>query len=462
MKHDFKKLKMVDREPSISIGVVTGVQKVDFELKGEFIGSDGALFNAGSYLATDGSGLIEISDAGGNRLGAYSEFQLTPADPGFSFIIHDVLIGIDFHWERKEVEEFQGRLRIKRDSAAASLIVINEITIESYLISVISSEMSARSHPELLKAHSIIARSWLLAQLEQWKRPRETASISAKRDGDLKQLIRWYDRENHTEFDICAYDHCQRYHGVTKATSQSVFESVRSTHGQVLTYDGVLCDARYAKSCGGMTESYSAAWNDEDIPYLAVSYDGESFPAGYHLPLSDEINAEAWIRNSPPAFCHTNDRNILNKILPDFDQETTDFYRWRVVLKQEELRELLRKKLEVDFGAVLRLDPAERGRSGRIIKLKITGERETMIIGKELEIRRALSPSHLYSSAFVIEAGEDRPPSQFTLIGAGWGHGVGLCQIGAALMAERGYNYERILAHYYRGAELQTLYKGAD
>jgi stage II sporulation protein D len=455
-------LKTIDREPSISIGLMTGVPKVSFELKGKFAGSDGARFNAGSYLAKAESGRIEIIDSGGNRAGVYSEFQLTPADPGSSFVIHDVLIGIDFHWERKEVEEFQGGLRIKLDSTAASLIVINEIAVESYLISVISSEMSASAHPELLKAHSIISRSWLLAQLEQWKRPHQAASISAKREGDARQLIRWYDRENHAEFDICAYDHCQRYHGITKATSRSVFDSVRSTRGQVLAYDGMLCDARYSKSCGGMTESYSAAWNDEDIPYLAVSYDGESFPAGYHLPLSDEGNAEEWIRNFPPAFCNTNDRDILNKILPDFDQETADFYRWRVVLEQEELQDLLRKKLAIDLGAILRLDPVERGRSGRIIKLRITGERETMIIGKELEIRRALSRSHLYSSAFVVEAGEGPPPSHFTLIGAGWGHGVGLCQIGAALMAERGYNYRQILAHYYHGAELQTLYQGVE
>ncbi len=454
------KLQMIDREPSISIGLMTGVQKVNFELKGKFAGSDGAQFNAGSYRATVDSTSIEISDSIGNRLGVFPDFQWAPADPGFSFVIHDVLIGIDFHWERKEAEEFQGRLRIKLDSTAASLIVINEIAVESYLISVISSEMSAGAHPELLKAHSIISRSWLLAQLEQWKGPHQTASVSAQLSRDPNLLIRWYDRENHAEFDICAYDHCQRYHGITKATSPSVFEAVRSTHGQVLAYDGMLCDARYSKSCGGMTESYSAAWNDEEVPYLAVSYDGESFPVGYNLPLSDETNADAWIRNSPPAFCNTNDRNILNKILPDFDQETTDFYRWRVVLKQEGLQELLRKKLGVDFGAILRLDPVERGRSGRIVKLMIAGERKTMIVGKELEIRRALSPSHLYSSAFVVESGEDHPPSHFTLIGAGWGHGVGLCQIGAALMAERGYNNREILAHYYRGTELQTLYQG--
>jgi stage II sporulation protein D len=452
-----KNLKTIDREPSISIGLMTGVQRVRFELKGTFAGSDGTQFNPGSYLALADSGRVEISDPGGNKHSLSPEFQLTPFAPAFTFVIHDVLIGIDFHWERKEVEEFEGKLRINLDSTAASLIIINEISVESYLNSVISSEMSAGAHLELLKAHSIISRSWLLAQLEEWKSPHQTASTSVKRDGDSRQLIRWYDRENHAEFEICAYDHCQRYHGIAKATSQSVFEAVRSTHGQVLTYGGMLSDARYSKSCGGMTESYSAAWGDEEIPYLAVFYDGESFPSGYKLPLSDGMNAGAWIRNSPPAFCHTNDRKLLNKILPDFDQETTDFYRWRLVLKQEELQELLRNKLEVDFGSILRLDPIERGQSGRIVKLKITGERETMIIGKELEIRRALSPSHLYSSAFVVETDGDLP-SRFTLIGAGWGHGVGLCQIGAALMAERGYNYRQILAHYYRGTELQALY----
>jgi SpoIID/LytB domain protein len=448
MNESLKKLKMIDREPAISISLMTGVREVKFELKGGFAGADGARFNAGSYLAIADSGRIAINDSTGNRTSISSEFHFIPSAPDSSFIIHDVLIGIDFHWERKEAEEFQGSLRLKLASTATSLLVINEIGVETYLKSVISSEMSAGAHPELLKAHSIISRSWLLAQLGEWKRPQQKTQI------DPKHLIRWYDRENHAEFDFCAYDHCQRYHGIGKATSQSVFEAVRATSGQVLAYGGIVCDARYSKSCGGMTESFSAAWSDEEVPYLAVFYDGESFPTGYNLPLSDETNAAKWIRNAPPAFCNTNDRQILNKILPDFDQETADFYRWRVVLKQEELQELLRRKLEVDFGAILRLDPIERGRSGRIVKFKITGERETLIIGKELEIRRALSPSHLYSSAFVVDADS----SGFTLIGAGWGHGVGLCQIGAALMAERGYNYREILAHYYRGTEVQALY----
>ncbi|MBO0798786.1 MAG: SpoIID/LytB domain-containing protein [Blastocatellia bacterium] len=448
----------IDREPRVSVGLLTGVRRVSFDLKGPFGAADGALFHTGSYIAMVGPGRIEIDGSSGKCFAP--EFYLAPVDPESTFVIHDVLIGIDFHWERKEAEKFQGNLSLKLDATAASLIVINETSIESYLNSVISSEMSACAHPELLKAHSIISRSWLLAQLKEGK-PERSASQQLMQAGAARELIRWYDRENHAEFDVCADDHCQRYHGIAQAASPLVSEAVQSTHGQVLTYEGMLCDTRYSKSCGGMTESYAAAWGDEEVPYLPVIYDGESFPSGYDLPLRDEANAAAWIRNSPPAYCNTKDRRILEKILPDFDQETADFYRWRVVLKQEELGELLRKKLGVDFGAILSLIPVERGGSGRIVRLRIAGERETMIVGKELEIRRALSPSHLYSSAFVAEA-DDRPasrfPSQFTLIGAGWGHGVGLCQIGAALMAERGYNYRQILAHYYRGAELQAHY----
>ncbi|HKE03902.1 MAG TPA: SpoIID/LytB domain-containing protein, partial [Blastocatellia bacterium] len=340
------------------------------------------------------------------------------------------------------------------------LTVINEIPIEAYLTGVISSEMSADSHPELLKAHSVVSRSWLLAQMRPWKKERIKPSFALQTFGGEKRLIRWYDQESHTDFDVCADDHCQRYQGVTKATSATVYEAIQATSGQVLVYDEELCDARYTKSCGGMTESYDAAWEDARFPYLAVSYDGEEFPAGFDLPLTDEANAERWICNSPPAFCNTNDTSVLRKILPDFNQETTDFYRWRVTIPQHELQELLRAKLGVDFGAVYKLEAVERGASGRVALLRIVGQRETIVIGKELEIRRALSPSHLYSSAFVVksEGTTGDAPATFTLIGAGWGHGVGLCQIGAALMAERGYDFQRILEHYYRGARLYGLY----
>lgn len=457
-------MKKIEREPVVSVGLMTGAEGAVFELNGDFVISPGKKLNGGSYrvgIVEDG---IEIASEDGRHKFVASEFRLAPVLPSASFILFDVLIGIDFHWERKQDQRFRGALKIKLDPDRR-LMIINEVPVESYLVSVISSEMSASSHTELLKAHSIISRSWLLAQLSTWK-PRRPEGLkpafSIQSSGAEKELIRWYDRENHTDFDVCADDHCQRYQGVIKSAPPKVSDVIRATWGRVLVYDGELCDARFSKSCGGMTESYETAWEDTRFPYLAVSYDGEAFPPEFSLPLTEEVNAERWIRNSPPAFCNTNDRKILGRILPDFDQETRDFYRWRVTIAQDDLQALLRKKLGVDFGTILKLEPVQRGASGRIIRLRIVGERETLVIGKELEIRRAFSSSHLYSSAFVVENGASigGAPAAFTLIGAGWGHGVGLCQIGAALMAERGYDYRRILNHYYRGAQLYELYSG--
>jgi SpoIID/LytB domain protein len=449
----------VEREPVVAVGLMTGAKEAAFKLQGAFDGSDGLRYDGGSFRAQpSGSGIEIATEYELSGLGP-SEYRLTPGAASSSFVLRNVTIGIDFHWQREQDQEFQGGLKLKLD-AEGRLTVVNEIPIEAYLASVISSEMSADAHPELLKAHSIISRSWLLAQLEPWKRERRKPAFDRQTTGGSKQLIRWYDQESHAGFDVCADDHCQRYQGVAKAASPEVSEAIRATYGQVLAFDGELCDARFSKSCGGMTESFDAAWEEVKLPYLAVAYDGEEFPAGFDLPLTREAHAAKWIRHSPPAFCHANDQGLLKKILPDFDQETADFYRWRVVIAQAELQEVLRRKLGVDFGAIGRLEPVERGGSGRIVRLRIVGERETMVIGKELEIRRALSPAHLYSSAFVVEA-DGSPggvPAQFTLIGAGWGHGVGLCQIGAALMAERGYDYRQILGHYYRGAQLYRLY----
>src|SRR5262245_22599464 len=452
-------MKVIDHEPVVSVGLMTGAESVSFELKGAFVNSAGARLGGGIYRAKPLNNDIEIVSEDGNRGLSASECRLAPAEPSASFIVRDVTIGIDFHWQRKQDQRFPGALKIKLE-ADGRLAVINEVPIESYLTGVISSEMSANAHPELLKAHSVVSRSWLLAQVEPWKKERHKPSFTPQTIGGEKRLIRWYDQESHSDFDVCADDHCQRYQGIAKATSATVHEVIRETFGQVLVFDDELCDARYTKSCGGMTESYDAAWEDARFPYLAVSYDGEGFPSGFDLPLTEEANAERWIRNSPPAFCNTKDKGILGKILPDFDQETTDFYRWRVRITQDELQELLRRKLGVSFGAVHKLEAVERGASGRIVRLRVVGEREQMVIGKELEIRRALSPSHLYSSALVVESeGMDGgAPAAFTLIGAGWGHGVGLCQIGAALMAERGYDFRRILEHYYRGARLYRLY----
>jgi stage II sporulation protein D len=452
-------MQIIDREPLVSVGLMTGAEGVGFELKGAFVNSAGERLDGGSYRARPFNKDVEIVSEGGRRGFSASECRLTPAQPTASFVIRDVTIGIDFHWQRKQDQEFQGALRIKLE-AGGRLTVINEVPVESYLIGVISSEMSAHAHPELLKAHSVISRSWLLAQMKPWKKERHKPSFAPQSIGGETRLIRWYDQESHADFDVCADDHCQRYQGVAKATSATVHEAIHATFGQVLTFGGELCDARFSKSCGGMTESYDAAWEDARFPYLAVSYDGEEFPAGFDLPLTDEANAERWIRNSPPAFCNTTEANVLGKILPNFDQETTDFYRWRVTIAQDELQELLRAKLGVSFGAVHKIEAVERGASGRVVRLRVVGERETMVIGKELEIRRALSPSHLYSSAFVVdgEGTDGAAPAAFTLTGAGWGHGVGLCQIGAALMAERGYDFRRILEHYYRGARLYGLY----
>jgi len=450
----------IAQEPSIAVGLISGAEIAEFDLKGEFTCSDNSRFGEGSYRAAAGCNRVDVIDSDGRRYSAGAEITLTPVDTASSLVVRNVVIGIDFHWEQKQDQQFRGKLRLKLDENKR-LIVINDVTVESYLTSVISSEMSATADIELLKAHAVISRSWLLSQAKPWKRPRAKSEPKIEIVNGEKQLIRWYDQENHTEFDVCADDHCQRYQGITKAASAIVFEAIRATYGQVQTFDGQLCDARFSKSCGGMTESFDAAWAEETHPYLAVSYDGDEFPSEYGLPLTDETKAEKWIRQSPQAFCNTNDPKVLSKILPDFDRATQDFYRWRVTVSQPDLQELLLRKLGIEFGAIRKLEPVERAKSGRLVKLRIVAERETLVIGKELEIRRALSPSHLYSSAFVVETSSNGSgvPESFTLIGAGWGHGVGLCQIGAALMAERGYDFKQILAHYYRGSQLQALYR---
>ncbi len=272
------------------------------------------------------------------------------------------------------------------------------------------------------------------------------------------EIIRWYDREDHTIFDVCADDHCQRYQGITKASSRQVADAVRATRGQVLAYDdGEICDARFSKCCGGVTEEFQYCWENTPKPYLLAVRDGTGT-----MPhdLTKEANAEEWIRSAPDSFCNTSDRKVLSQVLNDYDQETPDFYRWHVTYTQEELAALIKEKTGTDFGGIVDLVPVERGKSGRICRLKIVGTKATLTIGKELEIRRTLSKSHLYSSAFVVdkEGSKDGLPERFVLTGAGWGHGVGLCQIGAAVMGEQGYGYDRILLHYYRGADIKKLY----
>jgi stage II sporulation protein D len=463
-----------DREPLIRVGLITDATEVRINLDGDYVADPGEPLGAGEYIARLENGQIVLTGtASGVQVKAAETVRLSPGDfDACRVTVHDVTIGIGFHWQRKEAQQFQGWLLIQAVNGA--LTIINELPLEDYLISVISSEMSATCPPELLRAHAVVSRSWLLAQLAQAEKIAASSSdesvpsatpyhheiAAGQGDGSPLEIIRWYDRENHTDFDVCADDHCQRYQGISKAFSPEAFSAVRDTRGKAMVYDDGICDTRYSKSCGGMTEVYAAAWEERDVPYLAAVYDGADNLTTYVMPLTDEANADAWIRNSPPAFCRTPSNELLLRILPGFDQGTSDFYRWRVRYTANELQAIIESRLGVNAGRIKAMEPLERGESGRLIRLKITGERRTLIIGKELEIRRALSRSHLYSSAFVVEteAGEGDYPQAFTLIGAGWGHGVGLCQIGAAVMADQGYSHAEILSHYFPGAQLQSLY----
>ena len=454
-----------EREPVIRVGLMTGVRQARITLSEGYTDEAGNPLGAGGYVAQFDEGRAKLAGGAPGVPGrSAATLRLSPGDfDSCRVTVHDVTIGIDFHWQRKEAQQFQGALLIR--AASDGLTIINELPLEAYLVSVISSEMSAACPPELLRAHAVVSRGWLLAQLAQAAAPAGGANASGttahvESDASPLEMIRWYGRESHTNFDVCADDHCQRYQGISKAFSDAAFDAARATRGKAMVWRDELCDTRYSKSCGGMTERYSAAWEDRDVPYLAAVYDGAADISAYRMPLTDEANAEAWIRSAPPAFCNTHSKELLGRILPGFDQETLDFYRWRVRYEAGELRAIVESRVGVEVGRIRSLEPLERGESGRLVRLKITGERRTLVIGKELEIRRALSRSHLYSSAFVVEAeaGDSDYPRAFTLIGAGWGHGVGLCQIGAAVMADQGYSHGDILSHYFPGARLRALY----
>ncbi len=445
----------ITQEPTISVGIVTQ-EKVTLSLDGVFAVEGGGRSCSGKAVASvEADGAVLGTEVG--TVVHAKEITLVPGDPRTSsFRIYDVRIGKDFHWERTEHQKFLGALRLLR--AGKDIVAINIIGIEDYLTSVVSSEMSAEGPMEFLKAHAIASRSWLIAQLGF---SRELKSGAAHRVPSFVQepgrLMRWYDREDHDLFDVCADDHCQRYQGVTKASTAAVAAAVEATRGMVLLHDGRVCDARFSKSCGGMSELYENAWDPEHHPYLVPIRDapGEPAPA-----LDDERNAEAWIRSSPPSFCRLDNAALFHRILPQVDRETPDSYRWRTECSQEELAHLIREKTGIDFGAVVALAPVRRGPSGRLVELRITGTKTGMTIGKELEIRRVLSPTHLRSSAFVVDADgmAGGVPERFRFTGAGWGHGVGLCQIGAGVMGDQGYTAEQILHHYYRGASIEHLY----
>jgi SpoIID/LytB domain protein len=388
---------------NIAVGLIERRPRIEVELEGAFADVSGSLLAPGRHVFE-------------------GEATLTPAGADASFALPDVTIGVGFHWERKERQLFRGALRIlSRDGLTA----VNDVPLEEYVTSVISSEMSAGCPPEFLKAHAVISRSWL------WypKAHPEHAGAGNHSSRAEGEVTRWYGRELHRDFDVCADDHCQRYQGITRALTPAAAEAVRATAGEMLRYEGKVCDARFSKCCGGVTEVYRSAWDDRDVPYLSSIADGDE-------------PGHAW--------CDTRDRELLAQILPGFDQETRDFHRWKVVYRPEEIRELVLARQGVDLGEIVELTPLERGPSGRIVRLRIAGRLGALTVGKELEIRRTLSRSHLYSSAFRVE----RDGGAFVLHGSGWGHGVGLCQIGAAVMANRGRGYREILAHYYRGASI--------
>lgn len=429
-------------EPKITVGILSGL-RIDFVLlapylidKEEVIGEQTVSYSHGKILW---------------KGGVYEELLFEPADPLQSkFEILDVTIGINFHWERKEDQRFQGAFKVIVEDD--KLIGINVISVEAYLTSVISSEMSATASLELLKAHAVISRSWLLAN----RGNATSVPFKEEKEGNTSEFIKWYERSDHTHFDVCADDHCQRYQGITRASTPIVKQAIEATRGEVLSYGDKICDARFSKCCGGAFEEFQNCWEEIKHPYLSKQRDSKTATG---LPdLTIEAEADKWIRTAPEAFCNTTDKGILSQVLNNYDQETSNFYRWRVEYTQKELSELIHQRSGIDFGEILDLIPVERGTSGRLVKLKIVGTKRTLTIGKELEIRRTLSTSHLYSSAFVVDKTDSLSGITFALIGAGWGHGVGLCQIGAAVMGEKGYAYNDILLHYYIGATIEKRY----
>ena len=436
----------MSEQPQITIGILHA-ERIAFVLQGGYRDNEGRNVEGEQSVRYVQNG-IEWNGA------VYERLCFTPSDKSSKFLLRDVVIGIGFHWQRTEDQTFRGGLEFIVEDGM--LTAVNRIGVESYLFSVIASEMSASASPALLRAHAVISRSWVLAQIAQRDTPSRTKSCrNESQKKDPYSRIRWYDREEHTLYDVCADDHCQRYQGITRTYGHehAVREAIEATWGEVLTYDGTICDARFSKCCGGVSEAFESCWEEVPRPYLIPVRDsGET----RELPdLTDEAAAERWITTYPESYCDTQDPTVLGQVLNGYDRETSDFYRWQVSYTAEELSDLVARRSGIDFGTILDLIPVERGASGRLIRLKIVGTKRAMVIGKELEIRRILSETHLYSSAFVVR----REGNRFILLGAGWGHGVGLCQIGAAVMGAKGIPYDRILLHYYTGARIEKLYK---
>lgn len=444
---------MVTEEPKIKVGIIDDVPVIRGRFNGGFFLKGDNPFT-GTFEAKTNNGEVILFDSEGSELIRGREISCTKQGAA-TFTLSGVAIGIHFHWERKQEQTFQGNL-ILMALENGNITAVNEIGLETYLISVISSEMNAEAPQEFLKAHTIASRSWLMAMLKSRKNVGQAGKSSqqtVKREGEI---IRWYSREDHALFDVCADDHCQRYQGISGVISQTARDAVSSTRGVFLLYGDQICDARFHKACGGLTDNFENVWEANPVPYLC----GVPDAVVAYKPIYTEGEAIKWVFSKPDVYCNVADIRFLQNILSGFDQETADFFRWRVVYRREALEEILKEKSGIDFGVLYDLEPLERGPSGRIIRMKIKGSREAIIVGKELEIRRWLSPSHLYSSAFVVSVERDKAgiPVSFALDGAGWGHGVGMCQIGAAVMAAKGFRADKILKHYFRGAECRKLY----
>ena len=445
------------KEPVINVGIMSE-KVIHFELHGDFK-VNGQNKNFSGRFSAELSGDRIVCKQEGIKLEFSSEVVFKPQDfETETFLLKDVTIGVKFHWEKKDKERFTGSLKLLKDNGKIN--AINILPLENYLVSVISSEMSAKSPLQLLKTHAIISRSWVLAQIEKSKSKNKLKNKHATSLPSEEEHIKWYDREDHKLFDVCADDHCQRYQGVTKVFTDSAWQAVKQTTGIVLSSGDKICDTRYSKSCGGLTESFENVWEPVKYSYLSSVLDYKFELENYNLDFSVEANAFKWIKDNPQSFCNTKDKKILSHVLVDFDLATKDFFRWKIEYKQEDIARIIKTKSGIDFGEIKDLVPVERGFSSRLIKLKIIGTNIALVIGKELEIRRILSESHLYSSAFVVEKVDIKNgiPQKFILTGAGWGHGVGLCQIGAAVMASKGYQFDEILLHYFKDAKLKKIY----
>ncbi|GHT19383.1 amidase [Bacteroidia bacterium] len=434
----------MNNTPQITVGILSD-KEIEFSFSGNFLCSNNLIYNGTEKVILENGKILFH-----NR--CYENLAFSPENEQCFFELKNVVIGKQFHWQKTENQCFNGTLKIIVEEQM--LTAINKIDVESYLKSVISSEMSAAASPELLKAHAVISRSWLLANTEEKQKEYEQ-----KNEFSNAQFIKWYERDAHTNFDVCADDHCQRYQGIARQTNERVSQAVELTSGLVLTCEGEICDARFSKSCGGVTELFENCWADVHFRYLEKVFDNEQL-TDFNLDLTKNEDAEKFICSSPDCFCNTNDRNILSQVLNNYDQQTTDFFRWQCEFTQQEISEIIKRKSKIDFGQIVDLIPLKRGVSGRIVELQIVGTKHVTIVGKELEIRKWLSETHLYSAAFVVKRHNflDNIPQRIVLRGAGWGHGVGLCQIGAAVMGEKGYTFEQILAHYYKNSNLKKIY----